>query len=100
MLIKNVNLILVTSIRYSCNPSNVAKINKDIPILFVSGDKDPVGNNGEGVKKAYEIMKLIGSVDVTLKLFEGCRHEVLNETNKEEVYEYLLEWVNKKTPLN
>ena len=88
---------LVTAIRYSCNPSNVAKINKDIPILFVSGDKDPVGNNGEGVKKAYEIMKLIGSMDVTLKLYEGSRHEVLNELNRDEVYEYILNWVNEKT---
>ena len=88
---------LVTAIRYSCNPSNVAKINKDIPILFVSGDKDPVGNNGEGVKKAYEIMKLIGSLDVTLKLYEGSRHEVLNELNRDEVYKYILNWVNEKT---
>jgi len=88
---------LVTAIRYSCNPSNVAKMNKDIPILFVSGDNDPVGNNGEGVKKAYEIMKLIGSVDVTLKLYEGGRHEVLNELNRDEVYEYILNWVNEKT---
>jgi alpha-beta hydrolase superfamily lysophospholipase len=87
---------LVTAIRYSCNPSNVAKMDKDIPILFVSGDNDPVGNNGEGVKKAYEIMKLIGSVDVTLKLYEGSRHEVLNELNRDEVYEYILNWVNEK----
>ena len=89
---------LVQSIRYSCDPSNVAKIKKDIPILFVSGDCDPVGNNGEGVKKSYEIMKLVGSVDVSMKLFMGCRHEVLNELNKDEVYEYILNWINEKTP--
>ena len=89
---------LVQSIRYSCDPSNVAKIKKDIPILFVSGDCDPVGNNGEGVRKSYEIMKLIGSVDVSMKLFMGCRHEVLNELNKDEVYEYILNWINEKTP--
>ena len=89
---------LVQSIRYSCDPSNVAKIKKDIPILFVSGDCDPVGNNGEGVRKSYEIMKLIGSVDVSMKLFIGCRHEVLNELNKDEVYEYILNWINEKTP--
>ena len=91
---------MVQSIRYSCNPTNVAKINKDIPVLFVSGDNDPVGNNGEGVKKSYEIMKLVGSVDVTLKLFEGARHELLNELNKDEVYDYILNWVNEKTPSN
>ena len=89
---------LVQAIRYSCNPSNVARIKKDIPILFVSGDNDPVGNNGEGVKKSYEIMKLVGSVDVTLKLYEGSRHEVLNELNRKEVFEYILNWINKKTP--
>ena len=89
---------LVQSIRYSCDPSNVAKIKKDIPILFVSGDCDPVGNNGEGVRKSYEIMKLIGSVDVSMKLFMGSRHEVLNELNKDEVYEYILNWINEKTP--
>ena len=89
---------LVQSIRYSCDPSNVAKIKKDIPVLFVSGDCDPVGNNGEGVRKSYEIMKLIGSVDVSMKLFMGCRHEVLNELNKDEVYEYILNWINEKTP--
>ena len=89
---------LVQAIRYSCNPSNVARIKKDIPILFVSGDNDPVGNNGDGVKKSYEIMKLVGSVDVTLKLYEGSRHEVLNELNRKEVFEYILNWINKKTP--
>ena len=89
---------LVQAIRYSCNPSNVARIKKDIPILFVSGDNDPVGNNGEGVKKSYEIMKLVGSVDVTLKLYEGSRHEVLNELNRKEVFEYILNWINEKTP--
>ena len=89
---------VVHSIRYSCDPSNVAKIKKDIPILFVSGDNDPVGNNGEGVKKSYEIMKLIGSIDVTMKLFESLRHEVLNELNKDEVFEYILNWLNEKTP--
>lgn len=43
-------------------------------------------------------MKLIGSVDVSMKLFMGCRHEVLNELNKDEVYEYILNWINEKTP--
>ena len=90
---------LINAVRYSCDPSNVANINKDIPILFISGDDDPVGDNGEGVKKSYEIMKLVGSVDVTMKLFEGCRHEVLNELNRDEVYEYILNWLDEKTPL-
>ena len=90
---------LINAVKFSCDASNVANINKDIPILFISGDNDPVGDNGEGVQKSYDIFKSVGSEDVTVKLFEGCRHEVLNELNKDEVYEYILNWVDKKTPL-
>ena len=42
-------------------------------------------------------MKLIGSLDVTMKLFENARHEVLNEINRKEVYEYILKWLNEKS---
>lgn len=84
------------SIQYCCNPTNVAKVKKDLPILFISGDCDPVGNNGEGVKKSYEIMKTVGSLDVTFKLYENMRHEVLNELNKNEVYEYIYSWLKDK----
>ena len=88
---------LIDTIRYCCNPTNVARVKKDLPILFASGDNDPVGNDGEGVKKSCEIMKLVGSVDVTLKLFEKARHEILNEINKLEVFEYIVNWINEKS---
>ena len=87
------------SIDYCCNPTNVARIRKYLPILFVSGDCDPVGNNGEGVKISYEIMKAVGSVDVTIKLYEKMRHEVLNELNRNEVYEYIYSWLKQKLSL-
>ena len=90
---------LMQAIHYSCNPTNVAKIKKDLPILFVSGECDPVGDNGEGVKKSYEMMKMVGSLDVTMKLYENDRHEVLNELNKNEVYEYIISWLEAKTTL-
>lgn len=88
---------LIDTIRYCCNPTNVARVKKDLPILFASGDNDPVGNDGEGVKKSCEIMKLVGSVDVTMKLFEKARHEILNEINKLEVFEYIINWINEKS---
>ena len=50
------------------------------------------------INSPLEIMKLVGSVDVTMKIFEGCRHELLNELNKYEVYEYILNWLDEKTP--
>ena len=51
----------------------------------------------KALKKSYEIMKLVGSVDVTLKLFEKARHEILNEINKQEVFEYIVNWINEKS---
>ena len=88
---------LLQAIHFSCNPSNVIKVKKDLPILMVSGDCDPVGDNGEGVKKSYDLMKMVGSLDVTLKLYENDRHEVLNELNRDEVYEYIRTWLEEKS---
>ncbi|MEC4273254.1 alpha/beta hydrolase [Adlercreutzia sp. R25] len=66
----------------------------DLPLLFVAGDADPVGDCGRGVAKAAESMERAGAENVTLRLFPGMRHEILNELGKEEVYEYILSWIN------
>ena len=64
---------------------------------MVSGGSDPVGNNGKGVKKVYDMMKAAGILDVTIKLFENDRHEILNEVNRNEVYEYIVNWLDERT---
>ncbi len=71
-------------------------INKKIPILLTSGDADPVGGYGELVTKVYNMLKSSDVNDVTLKLYEGARHEILNETNRQEVYEDMLKWLMSK----
>lgn len=76
---------------------NLAKIKKDLPVLIVSGDKDPIGKNGKGVKKLYDKYVKAGLTDVELKLFEGARHEILNETNRDEVRELILKFILNKT---
>lgn len=58
---------------------------KTLPVLLFAGDMDPVGSYGKGVKKVYERMLQAGC-NVRLKLYEGGRHEMHNETNKEEVF--------------
>lgn len=68
----------------------------NIPILIFSGEKDPVGENGKGVKRVYDMLKEVGKEDVTLKLFPNGRHEMLNEVNREEVFEFVLEWIKSK----
>lgn len=67
-------------------------INKTLPIFLISGDKDPVGNYGEGVKKVYETLKENGA-DVTLKLYPDCRHEIHNDSCKEEMFRDILEFI-------
>ena len=75
---------------------NISMIPKSLPVLFVSGAEDPVGNFGKGVRKVCEIYKSAGLRDVPLKLYEGDRHEILNETNREQVYQELYEWFEEK----
>ncbi|MBQ1305004.1 MAG: lysophospholipase [Erysipelotrichales bacterium] len=74
--------------------ANVAKVPKDLPVLIVSGDMDPVGSNGKGVKKLYETYIGQGLKDVTMKLYPGARHEILNETNRDEVTADILQWID------
>jgi alpha-beta hydrolase superfamily lysophospholipase len=79
---------------------NIAKMQMDLPILIISGDQCPVGDYGAGPTKVYTLFKDAGMSDVTLKLYEGARHEVLNETNKEEVFEDVLAWSLSKMPIS
>ncbi len=70
--------------------------NPDIPILLLSGDQDPVSNMGKGIKSLEKILKKNGVTDVTTHLYEGGRHEMLNEINRDEVFDNLLQWMNLK----
>ena len=69
-------------------------INKEKPILLTSGAEDPVGEHGKGVKSVYDTLKAAGA-NVELKLYKGCRHEILNDFDKEEVTADIIEFVNK-----
>ncbi len=71
-------------------------MNKFMPVYFISGDCDPVGGMGKGVVKAYEQFKNVGIQDVTIQLYKGARHELFNETNKQEVMMDLIDWLHQK----
>ena len=72
---------------------NLERIPKELPVFMVSGDADPVGDMGKGVRRAYESLLEAGLGHVELKLYEGGRHELLNETNREEVMEDIRCWI-------
>jgi alpha-beta hydrolase superfamily lysophospholipase len=87
---------MLWGIRYIGNRKNIAKMRKELPILMVSGTEDPVGEYCKGVNKVYGLFRDAGINDVTLKFYDGARHEILNETNRQEVYADVLAWTNSK----
>lgn len=76
--------------------TNIKNSDLTKPILFISGDMDPVGEYGKGITKVVDKYKELGAGDVTFKLYEGGRHEMLNEINRKEVYSDVLNWIVSK----
>lgn len=87
---------MLMGIKYIASAKNLDRMDKDLPVFFVSGDADPVGEYGKGVLRVYNGFLKAGLSDVTLKLYHGSRHEILNELNKEEVYDDILSWLQTK----
>lgn len=75
---------------------NLKKVPLDLPIYIMSGDKDPVGKNGKGVLRLKDRYVNLGVKKVSCKLYEGGRHEMLNEINKEEVIKDIISWLNER----
>ena len=74
---------------------NIDRMPKTLPVLFISGDADPVGEEGKGVLRAYKMFLDAGMSDVQMKLYPNARHELLNEVNRAEVYDDVLAWLTK-----
>lgn len=87
---------MMTGVKFITNKKNLTAMNKDMPVYFMSGNMDPVGECGKGVQKAYNNFLDAGMKDVSIKLYPGGRHEMLNEINKDEVYADILAWLNSK----
>ena len=85
---------LLESVGYVCLPSNIDKMPKDLPILIISGADDPVGNLGQGVREVDRLFREAGMTDVTMHLYEGDRHEILNEPDHEKVYTDIMVFLN------
>jgi len=73
--------------------SRLKAIPASLPIYIISGDRDPVGKMGLGVKAVHRQYQDAGVTDVHMKLYPGARHELFNESNKEEVMDELTAWL-------
>ena len=87
---------LLQTVLFVCTQSNAARIPQELPLFVVSGEDDPVGNLGKGVRQSYAMLEKAGIADLTLKLYPGYRHELLNETGREAVYADLLAWISDR----
>ncbi|OOG18117.1 alpha/beta hydrolase [Sphingobacterium sp. CZ-UAM] len=71
------------------------RIPKGLPLLFISGQDDPIGDFGKGVEDTAAQLRMQGQADITVKLYEGMRHEILNEDCKEEVFQFIDHWLDE-----
>ena len=84
--------------RAAADPEKVARIREDVPIYVVVGDQDPVGDQLTRVHALVQRYRDAGLRDVELHVYPGARHEVFNETNRDEVERDLLRWLDRVVP--
>ncbi len=90
---------LFSLLKQVSSSSCMAAYPKDLPIILLSGEMDPVGNYGKGVQEVYRSLRKAGIKDVTLKLYPNDRHEILNETDRFQVYEDIFRFLQEKNHL-
>ena len=86
---------LFTAVGASNSKKWFASYPTELPTVIMSGDMDPVGNYGEGPKYVYKHLLVSGVPDLELKIYSGARHELFNETNREEIFADMTEWLSK-----
>lgn len=82
---------------FTGNLKNQKKMDKDVPILLVSGEEDPVGDSGKGVKTTYRSLQKAGVKDVSMKLYPGLRHDIFLEDKRTDIFADIYNWIVKKS---
>jgi len=88
---------MIKGIHYNQQPRNLKNMKKHLPVFFIAGGEDPVGPYGKGVEQAVAAFKKAGMINVACRIYPGCRHEILNELNQEEVYKDISDWLSPYT---
>jgi alpha-beta hydrolase superfamily lysophospholipase len=87
---------MFASARQLADPQRLAGIRHDLPVYIAVGDQDPVNGQLALVHPFVQRLEAAGLTDVTLQVYEGARHEVFNETNRDEVTADLLAWLDAR----
>ena len=86
---------LLSGMQYTSNLKNIQKMNKKIPILLLSGDKDPVGDFGKGTIKTFDVFRKAGIENVDIRLYRDLRHDILHEECRRKIYSDIYRWLRK-----
>lgn len=89
---------MMEGLRYIAQRGNLRRMDPATPVFLLSGDRDPVGHNGKGVEKVAGFFRQAGTEDLTVKLYPDGRHEMMNETNRDEVFGDILAWLEEHLP--
>ena len=84
---------MMTGLLEANNKKNLARLHRDVPILLMCGDQDPVGDFGKGPRHLYNIYKSMG-LDCRLRIYKDSRHEILNDLEKKKVCRDILKWLD------
>lgn len=90
---------MFTGILRLYDPLLLAQVPKELPLLFLAGDADPVGEQGKGVLRAVQSLKDAGVQNIRCTLYPGARHELLLERNHAEVFADIANWLEEQIPL-
>ena len=86
---------MLGGILYNQNAEHLARMRKDLPVLFIAGGDDPVGNYGQGVRASAEAFQSAGMEQVEVRIYPLGRHEMLNEINRAEVFRTVNIWIRE-----
>ena len=86
---------MMKGIHYIEQSKNLQNMNKKLPVFFIAGGDDPVGSYGKGVQTCADAFRKNGMEDVSVRIYPLCRHEILNEWGREDIYEDVLHWIGK-----
>lgn len=87
---------LTSATKEAARKNCVASYPKDLPLLYVAGEHDPVGECGKGVRAAAKLAQDAGVKDIEVKLYPNMRHEILNEDSKAEVMDDIASWMERR----
>lgn len=88
----------IETLAQTSDPARLAQLPADLPILLISGDRDPLAQGGAAIEAVANAYRDAGLTDVTVQLYPEGRHELLNETNRDEVTAFIVGFLDRSLP--